>query len=225
MAYNMFRVDGVSYKLEANHLEVCGFADRNDSRTHLDIPEYVTIRGRTIPVAAIYKYAFDGSLYLERVTIPKNVVEIQERAFAGCSNLKEVCSAGPALDIKIASYAFSGCVRLTSVTMDRTVRFLGTNAFEECINLSKVSMPITQVHNFAFKNCCRLRGIVIADGGVIHNDTLETSGVREISFVGDVKSISNHTQNWIYNKNIVLSCKPNSNVMDLVCCGFLVIAQ
>lgn len=225
MAYNMFRVDGISYKLESNHLEVCGFVDANDCRVHLDIPECVTIRGRTIPVAAIYQDAFNGSLYLEQVTIPKNVVEIQERAFAGCANLKEVRSNGQALDIKIASKAFSGCSRLTSVIMDRTVRFLGTNAFEECINLNQVSMPLTQVHNFAFKNCKSLKAIKIADNGVIHNDTVEKSGVLEISFVGNVKSISKQALDWIYNNSIVLSCNQNSNVMDLACAGFLVIAQ
>ena len=66
-----------------------------------------------------------------KVTIPKSVTEIGERAFAGAETLKSVTI--PKNVTKIGNYAFSGCSKLKEITIPKTVTEIGATAFSETV--------------------------------------------------------------------------------------------
>ena len=71
------------------------------------IPEQVTYDGKTYRVAEIGASAFEGCTGITSVTIPNNVVVINDGAFYGCTSLENVIL--PEELVIIGQGAFSGC--------------------------------------------------------------------------------------------------------------------
>lgn len=78
----------------------------DENITNAEIPESVTIDGRSF-----------------------SVEEIRNSAFANCANL--VTLTMPSTMKKIGNNAFNGCVVLESVEMPNSVTAIGTNAFAD----------------------------------------------------------------------------------------------
>ena len=74
---------------------------------------------------------------LQKVDFSKNITNVGDYAFAGCSNLKEVIF-GENL-IKINTGAFSSCRNLTKITTPISTIF-GHNAFYENYNIKEVNL-------------------------------------------------------------------------------------
>lgn len=229
MANNMFKCDGIIYRYRAGSLEVWGFSDKNDKRIHLKIPEHLHVtyanKHMNVPISEICKDAFNGAINLIQVFIPKSVTRIGDRAFANCINLREVHSEEAAPDIEIATMAFSGCLNLNTVKMTRTVKFLGSEAFGDCYGLEYVNMPMKRINNYAFKNCANLKRIFLAEEAIIHNNTIEKTGIEELYFFDGFDSISNGVLKWIRSHGVILCCPDFSNVCDLACDGFNVVVD
>ena len=76
----------------------------------------------------IGKSQYKGREY-ECVFIPKSVVEIQERAFAVCEELKEVVIEEGSKLKTIGRAAFLNCSNLTRITFPEGLEKIGLNAF------------------------------------------------------------------------------------------------
>ena len=108
-------------------------------------------------VVAIYDEAFKGT-DITFLTIKGNV-EIGEKAFQSCAQLKNVSFSGGVTEI--GDYAFSGCSSLTNVSISRGLKSIGYGAFLDCTELSQVNLPsyydLETIGGEAFKNCTKLK--------------------------------------------------------------------
>lgn len=76
---------------------------------------------------------------ISSVKIPTSVLSIEERAFAGCNNLRSITI--PKSVTKIEAGMFYGCDSLTSITIPKTVTFIGEDAFGGCDSLTSIDIP------------------------------------------------------------------------------------
>lgn len=93
---------------------------------NVQIPEYITIAEKNIPLTEIKDGAFKNTL-VESVTVPNGVVEIRNYVFSGCENLKEV-SLPDSLRC-LGSYSFENCSALKSITLPAKAELLGRDIF------------------------------------------------------------------------------------------------
>ena len=119
--------------------------------------------------------AFKDDKTIECVIIPKTVVEIRERAFAGCTNLKKVYFINtpddedyesdldkviPDSNLSVINkHAFRGCTSLELVDLTNVkVATLAYGAFYGCTSLKEVvkMKAIGTMNAYAFANCSSL---------------------------------------------------------------------
>ena len=73
------------------------------------------------------------------ITIPDSVTGIEERAFAGCTNLTSITISNSVTSIGMDTFA--GCTSLTSVTIGNNVYEINcSNAFEGCTSLTAINV-------------------------------------------------------------------------------------
>ena len=141
-----------------------------DSKCLIAVPG--GLRSVTIPngVTNIWKYAFCGCIWLERVSIPSSVLAIGDAAFCMCGVREFVVQAGnpsyktasglllikdgtmliagvngdvviPDGITSIGQESFRGYVELTSVRIPNSVTNIGHNAFRDCTELTSMTIP------------------------------------------------------------------------------------
>ncbi len=107
---------------------------------------------------------FDGVEQILKVTIPDNVVNIGDRAFANCADLYSVVIGKRV--VSIGASAFDGCDQLTDVKMSNSVMSMGENVFRNCADLTSIelSSAISVVSPGAFYGCTDLTAVNIHSG-------------------------------------------------------------
>ncbi len=149
----------------------------NENRGNFDILDGVLLctldclGNVSIPegVIKIEDCAFLGIEDIKSLTLPESLKVIGERAFFGCSNLREISfSAGT---LRIESSAFEGCTGLRSITLPRNLIILGENAFKGARSLSTVSISdeLMLIENGAFADCPRLKTILYSESSSLWN--------------------------------------------------------
>ncbi len=95
---------------------------------------------------------FADNKYIQTVTIPNKVVEINVAAFFGCKNLESVVLGNSVTEI--CDRAFVDCYKLANIGLLNVVT-IGDNAFHYCKALKEVTLPntIKVVGERAFRNC------------------------------------------------------------------------
>ena len=73
-------------------------------------------------------------------TIPNDIKMINEEAFIGCENLKEINIPDSVVEIK--GCAFQGCKKLSKVKLSNKLETIGSYAFYDC-NISTIKIPST----------------------------------------------------------------------------------
>lgn len=140
----------------------------------------------TIPdnVQYICADAFKGSR-LEKITLPKQMKQIEGGIFEDCSNLKSVvmpesvdflgtgvflnCVQLERVDFpkydSVPVSTFSGCVSLKQVSIPESVSEIGQGAFSNCMLLKGISLPsqISNIDTSTFENCMSLTTINIPE--------------------------------------------------------------
>ncbi len=101
----------------------------------LEIP--ATYGADNLPVTEIKENAFVGS-GITKLTLPKSVQKIGDKAFNGCTFLTEIIFADGGSLKSIGSQAFRG-VRISSLTIPETVEEIGIAAFADCVALKTAS--------------------------------------------------------------------------------------
>ena len=136
-----------------------------------------------LPVSSIGDSAFTGNTTLVNVILPDSVVNIANKAFSGCTSLKEIRMNGvrafgmhcfentaitdivfPARLANLGKYAFySGALR--SVTINSGIEGTEAYVFAECASLEEVIFPsdFRVVSDRMFSGCASLKEVEIPD--------------------------------------------------------------
>ena len=93
-------------------------------------------------------------------TLPENIEEIENGAFANCGNLSNV-TLNDVLET-IGSYAFASCGKLESINLPNTLTSIGESAFRGC-GLKEIIIPenVTNISRHTFYECSKLEIIKI----------------------------------------------------------------
>lgn len=103
-------------------------------------------------------------LTVTEVIITEGAKTVNEEAFLGCSNLKNVILPESLVSIELS--AFSGCSSIASITLPSSVAKIKTAAFSECSNLSSIfiksDVPAElDYYSDPFSNNCHGRKIYV----------------------------------------------------------------
>lgn len=120
------------------------------------------------------------------IMIPKNISEIKEEAFSGCSYLRTVIiNRGAPL---IGRKAFCNCHNLLSVSINESVAGIGDSAFSGCYSLIDIRLPenIKEINEKTFYFCTNLEQIIIpASIVIIHKEAFRYCiNLKNIYFFG-----------------------------------------
>lgn len=109
-------------------------------------------------IISIGPYAFLG-LDIQSITLPNNVIHIEEGAFAICESLSQVTISEGVENI--GNYAFYGCESLTQIDIPSSVKIIGKGAFAMSKKLRHVNISegLESIDNYAFAACKSLRKI------------------------------------------------------------------
>lgn len=127
------------------------------------------------------------------VVIPDGVVEIGNKAFYACSNLKRIVI--PNGVTTIGKEAFAICYSLTSITIPDSVTKIGEWAFSYCTDLTDVTIPdsVTEIGACAFHHCTSLASIAIPSGVTIISENVfeECESLSHVTIPNGVTLIDN----------------------------------
>ena len=133
--------------------------------SHINVPSSVTHGDDTYDVRAVARHGFRFCGF-ETIDLPNSIEQIQEEAFAYCTNLKTISI--PYLVDKIYPSTFLDCRSLESVHYlnalgqpafgNNTITEIGDHAFDSCVSLRDFNCPrkVTYFGESSFKNCREL---------------------------------------------------------------------
>lgn len=93
------------------------------TRTEITIPNTYN----NLPITKIC--SFEGSVSLTKITVPKTVKTIPDRAFYNCSELKTVVLPGAITNLPCDT--FTGCVSLTSIQLGSEGNPISVNSIQQ----------------------------------------------------------------------------------------------
>ena len=117
----------------------------NTTSSSVTISDAIDVDGQVFNITSVSKNAFSGNKKLKSVTIGKNVTELGNYAFKGCTSLKTVKFKGKKLK-KIGVGAFKNCKKLKSITLSSTsLKTISTSSFYGCKNLKTITIKSKKV--------------------------------------------------------------------------------
>ena len=124
----------------------------------------------------------------QTTSIPKDVINIGEYAFAECKALTSVTI--PDSVTSIGKLAFARCNALTSVTIPDSVTSIGRSAFFDCVALTSITIPdsVTSIENDTFLYCNKITSVTIEnEEGKVAIDNGAFPSKAKITYVGKPK--------------------------------------
>lgn len=103
---------------------------------------------------------------IRTITLPGTLLEIAERAFAGCSNLGSI--KGATAVERIGYRAFYNCRELGAFPRLGELISISEGAFYGCVNLRSVLLPeaMSRIGNVAFQGCTALASVQFSRGPI-----------------------------------------------------------
>ncbi len=169
----------------------------------------------TLPetVEAIGNRAFSGCTHLKDINIPEGVRKIGDYAFYSCQNLERIKL--PSALRELGTWAFTACIRLASIELPEGLEEIGEETFDVCENLKTVSIPCTvrKIGRRAFMRCYDLDNVVIPEGveEIGERAFYCCISLKSIALPESVKKIKNFTHKNTEPQNI-FSLDENVNV-------------
>ena len=175
------------------------------------------------PVTSIGDRAFAGCSWIKQVTIPDGVTSIDGYAFSGCSALTSIVMPNVT---NIGERAFYNCSGLASVTMPKVIS-IGSESFRGCIGLTSVVMQnVTSVGGNAFSGCHKLTSMTMPNVMSIGHDAFYGCSELVSVVMPNVKRIMNDAFSGCSGLTSVEV--PNVECIEydafLGCCGLMNVA-
>ena len=105
--------------------------------------------------------AFYGCSNIETIYLAETIEVIDDYAFSGCTNLRNLIYSNSIMLKEIRSSAFEGCTSLASIFIPRNVEYIEACAFMNCTSLEYVyfdeNSKISSIGRSAFENCTSLK--------------------------------------------------------------------
>lgn len=124
------------------------------------------------------------------VTIPKEVTQIDLRAFFKCSRLKSVTLPSKLKSIGVS--AFEDCTQLQTIQIPNSVTQIGDAAFQGCINLKTVDLPnnLRVIGQSTFRGCQALKAIQTKNAHKIaHSAFAQCIRLEKVEFTSALQTI------------------------------------
>ena len=147
--------------------------NNSDASTEM-VFEY-TARGCAVPknvtsvrfhpsVVEVENKAFIGYNNLREVVFNDGLQKIGYLAFCGCPSLSSITISSTVTEI--GNCAFSGCNNLSEVVFNNGLQKIGWRAFRSCTSLESITLPSTviEIDSQTFNNCKQLKEVVFDDG-------------------------------------------------------------
>lgn len=125
---NLKEYKGIEYRVEDDHIKVCG---ANKDLENIDIPSEID----GVSITIIGTGAFYECTKLKKVNLPEGITKIEEYAFSKCILLEDI-NFPQSLE-HIEGLAFDECYALKSVNIPE-IKELGQFVFKECTSLTDV---------------------------------------------------------------------------------------
>ncbi|KAL7535781.1 hypothetical protein ACHAXR_006723, partial [Thalassiosira sp. AJA248-18] len=134
------------------------------SGTGTVVPKDVTKVVFDSTVTEIEEGAFRGCEQLKEVVLNEGLRKIRSMAFGYCSSLESIRL--PSTVIEVGDMAFSGCSNLRDLVLNKGLRKIGRWTFDDCRSLESIRLPstVTEVGDEAFCDCENLRDVVLNRG-------------------------------------------------------------
>lgn len=117
-----------------------------------------------------YDLPFYGCTKLTTVSLPKSLIKIGDKAFAGCDSLTTVTIAEPSNLTTIGASAFYFDDSLTTINIPAGVTTIGSGAFKDCraLALDAATLPsgLTAINDSIFEDCLKMTGTLTIPAGV-----------------------------------------------------------
>ena len=98
---------------------------------------------------------------ISKIILPKSTLEIQFRAFKGCTNLTNIDIPNSVTSIE--NQTFYRCTSLTDINIPNSVKSIGSETFYHCTSLTDINIPnsVTSIEYGTFNYCTSLTDINI----------------------------------------------------------------
>lgn len=119
-----------------------------------------------------------------KITIPKNVKDIEYYAFYGCTKLKTLTISGNC----IRSGVFQDCVNLKTLTISGSVVEIPERAFKDLDSLTtvKISKGVKYIRSSAFQDCGSLKSVTLPTGLVaVGKDVFDDCKKIKVKYDGE----------------------------------------
>ena len=194
----VFESDGIYYETLSDTTAGLVKASYVDNwYSHYDgcvtIPSSVTYNSKSYKVTEIGTSALQGQANVTSIVFPSSIIAIRDRAFSGCTSLKEIVFPDDCALKYIGKEAFCTCKRLTSVYIPDNVQELGEACFKDCHALLEVSGcgSLYKLGHAAFQKCIQLTSININAEDIDDLAFWECSNLRKVTIGSNVKRIGN----------------------------------
>ncbi len=196
--YN-FISDGICYYLRTDYTAVVTYLSGNKSLNsyhaagNVTIPSTVERNGIKYKVTWIGDRAFYGCYFLKDIALPEGIVGIGKKAFED-TGIESITI--PKNVLYIEDEAFAYCRMLTLITLPEGLKELGEHAFDNCISLSSAKLPGTleEIKDYTFLWCSSLTKVVLSEKTVkLGNYTFcGCSSLKSIAIPNSVTHIGKH---------------------------------
>ena len=173
--------DADNYKTQERdgYIYIDRYEDNGTPATQITVPGWLD----GLPVRVIGTSAFASKKFLQSVTLPEGLWEINPTAFTSCERLTYVYI--PDSVNNIGRDAFSYCGQLQSIRLPAGISSINDSTFAGCHALSEITVPSNVLHieREAFANCFSLQTVTLNEG-------LQTLAAKVFSNCSNLRSIT-----------------------------------